>query len=70
MTPTTATRHLDRLVEAAGEDLKIADHAYQLAMANGDPTKISHALQFWRACMKDYDELKRKQFRRKRSAAY
>jgi hypothetical protein len=56
-------------IEAAARDMRLADHAYQLALANGDPQKIKGALIFWRACMADYDEVKRKEFRSRRRKA-
>jgi hypothetical protein len=63
---TCPTSTLDQLVQGAAEALQAADHAYQLALANGDPKTVSHALQFWRMCMADYHELKQRQFRRGR----
>ena len=51
-------------VAAAAADLELADHAYQLALANGDPAKVLHALSFWRSCMEDLNTVKRAQFKR------
>ena len=59
--PSPSTQPLD-LAAAMAEDLKLADHCYQLALANGDPRRIKAALAFWHDCMADYDQ----QFRRQR----
>lgn len=47
-------------LKSAAEMTRVADQAYQLAMANGDPLVIKQALTFWRQCDADYqDALKR-----------
>ena len=53
----------NKLLADMAADIKIADHAYQLAIATGDLVKIKQAKRFLSDCETDYHQEKRKWFK-------
>lgn len=51
------------LLDSLASDCRVAEHAYQLAVANGDLQKIKQAKRFWTDCDNDYQAELRRQFR-------
>jgi hypothetical protein len=56
----------DDLIKDLARDVQVAEHAYQLALGNGDPHKIRDAKRFWTQCDTEYQLEKRDWFKRQK----
>ena len=54
----------NKLLKDMANDIQVADHAYQLAVGNGDLEKIRQAKRFLADCEADYHTEKRKWFKK------
>lgn len=54
---------MNSILDSLASDCRLADHAYQLAVATGDPMKIKQAQRFWTQCDADYQAELRRQMR-------
>ena len=54
---------MHEILDSLAADCRLADHAYQLAVATGDTQKVLQAKRFWAACDEDYQTELRRQFR-------
>ncbi len=52
----------NKLLTQMAQDVQLADHAYQLAVASGNLEKIRQAKQFFNICFKEYDAEKKRSF--------
>ncbi len=64
--PGEKTRRLFSQTVALAEHVKIAEHAYQLAVGSGNLSKIKEAKRFWSQCDTDYQQALKQALRAQR----